>query len=983
MKTSKRILCALVLVVFTLVNLVVMPASAATFTDVADGSDVYKAVTVLNKLGVINGYDDGTFKPDNNVTRAEFTAMLLRTRGMGALGSTSIENPPFPDVVTPDVSWAIGNIRTAHSMGIINGYDDGTFKPSNNVSYEEAIKMIVCALGYGEMGSEGAAWYSKYLNTAIQLKFTDGVKGTVGVPATRAMIASMLYNCLEVELAENNQITDKTILEDDLKLTKQVGYISSNPSISLSDPNTNLRADEVEITVNNDVEIYKVENAAEYNDMLGAQITFYATEDRNSGTKTLVMATVEKSVTVEVEADKIDANNSDDGTVVYYESDDAKRASQISVSSDSVVVYNGQLYGTNSSNSTYADYCSDKGVDAIPTLGSMKFLDRNGDKKYDVVFIEAYDAYIVSSTTASTYSFVDNNLRKGSATNKVTLDVTDTSKTIKILDKNGNETNFSSIRIGSVVCIKKSNVANGGQPLITAVVLNDAVVGAVKGTNSDGSIKIEGKNYKYSPQAPWINPVTDADVSGMPEPQLGENGKFYLDLNGDVIGYDKTEQTKNQQYGYVMQVRHKVDPLDETLVFNILTESGSKVSYYAYEKTSIDGQTFDSYTELLETLDDTAFASGEEAYPGITEDGVTDEDLKEIAEYSQLVKFTTKTNKGQTVIDDIIPASAATGGMDISGDDLYFYEVDGFMADDSLTYNKTNKQLQGAKNINMSSAVMLKIPEDRSETKDYKKLTFDDFDNNTSYQVEFYDVTGTNAAKVILVYGGASSAGQVKATSPVMVITNKEETVDPAGEVSRRFNLVGYVGTTPVDYWGSEESEAVLATLQPGDVVRLGTDEDGYYTVLPEHIVFSVESGYRDTAISIADDNGNDDKYPKVYKDSDGNIRFRAIWGSAYQRDDELFVVSTDVLAGDEDENAVDATRFDMQRSWFKNAKVYLFDVTKGAEKLEITEYGSGEADSVITGLQLYDSTSQPKPAEVFIHMTNSSTVATMIIIKR
>ncbi len=971
MKTSKRILCTLMLVVFTLVNLVVMPASAATFTDVTAGTSVYKAVDVLNKLGVINGYDDGTFKPDNNVTRAEFTAMLLRTRGMGSLGSTSLENPPFPDVVTPNVSWAIGNIRTAHSMGIINGYDDGTFKPTNNVSYEEAIKMIVCALGYGEMGSEGAAWYSKYLTTAIQLGFTEGVKGVVGAPATRAMIAEMLYNCLEVELAENNEITDKTILEDDLKLNKQVGYISANPTISLSSPNANLRDDEVEITVDNVAAIYNVSDASEYSDMLGAQITFYSTTDRSAGTKTLVMATVERSVTVEIEADKIDTSLSDENAVVYYESDDAKRSSQITIDPDSIVIYNDQLYGSNAALSTYAQYCTEKGADAIPTLGSMKFLDRNGDKKYDIVFINSYDAYIVSSVTASTSTFVDNNLRKGLTDNKVTLDVTDTGKTIKIVDKTGKELAFSSIRAGSVVCIKETNTANGGQHVITAVVVNDAVIGAVKGTNSDGSIKIENKNYKYSPQAPWVNPVSGADVSDMPEPQMGENGKFYLDMNGDIIGYDKTEQTNNQQYGYIMSVGRKNSGLDEILVFHILTESGSKVSYYAYEKTKINGSDFADFDALLDALDDTAYASGAGNYPGSVEN----------AEYSQMVKFTTKTNKGETVVDEIITATAADKGKDISADDLYFYEVDGFMADDELTYKSTGKQLtDGTKKINMSSAIMFKIPEDRSATKDYKKMTFNDLENEDEYKVEFYDVTGTNSAKIILFYGGASSVGEVKPTSPVMVITSISQEEDPAGQLAARYRLEGYVGSTAVDYWGSEESESTLATLQEGDVVRLGTDADGYYTVQPEHIIFSTETGYRDTAINLeqAENDAYVGKYPKVYFEG-GNTRFKAVWGSAYQRDNELFVVSTDVLDGDEAEAAVDATRYDMQRSWFDGAKIYEFDTT--GSSLKITEYESGDNASVIEALQLYDGSS--KPAEVFIHMTTDSAVKTMIIVKR
>ena len=173
--------------------------------------------------------------------------MLLRTRGLGALGSTELENPPFPDVTTSDVSWAIGNIRTAQSMGIVNGYEDGTFKPNNNVLYEEAVKMIVCALGYENFGAAGNEWYTKYITTANTLGFLNGAGGQIGTAATRATIAQMLYNCLEVKLADNNEISERTVLENDLQLTKKTGFIASNADTSLSAPDTNLKADEIEI----------------------------------------------------------------------------------------------------------------------------------------------------------------------------------------------------------------------------------------------------------------------------------------------------------------------------------------------------------------------------------------------------------------------------------------------------------------------------------------------------------------------------------------------------------------------------------------------------------------------------------------------------------------------------------------------------------------------------------------------------------------
>ncbi len=970
MKTSKRILCSLVLLVFAVVNIFVMPVSAASFTDVKDGSDVHEAVTVLNKLGVINGYDDGTFKPDNNVTRAEFTAMLLRTRGLGTAGSMSLENPPFPDVVSSDVSWAIGNIRTARDMGIINGYDDGTFKPNNNVSYEEAIKMIVCALGYGEMGAEGAAWYSRYLMTATQLKFTNGVGGAVGTPATRATIANMLYNCLEVKLAENNQITTKTILEDDLGLTKQVGFIASNPSISLSAPDPSVREDEIEITAPDEDGIdqtlaYKCDNVEDYADMLGAQITFYSKEDRSTGKVSLVMASVKDSNTVKIDVDSIEDNECDASTIAYYANENSSRTSKATIASDSIVVYNDQLYGADAASSTYATYYGEKG---LPFLGSIKLLDRDGDKKYDVVFIDSYDAYIVSSVSGSTYTIIDNSLRKNLGDNsKLILDPDDFNKTIKYVNKSGNAATFSSITTGSVLCVKESNDGNGGQKLITVVVCNDSISGTVKGTNTNGTIKIDSKEYKSSNLAPWINPYDGAAVV-MSEPTMGDSGKFYLDMNGDIIGYDKSAQVSNIQYGYIMQAKKDTKNVleGEELAFNIITSSG-KTIYYAYDNTSINGATFASYTELLDALDDTILPSGDVSiYPGT----VDNED------YSQLVKFSTKTYKGKTVIDEIITKTDKLAGEEVKTDELHFFAKDGFLVDDDCEYDSTNKLLEGAtKSITLNNALIFRIPEDRADIDDYKKISLNDLKHGEDYKVEFYDVTGIDSAKVVLVYGGASTVGEVTASSPVVVVTDIIRGTDPKGEESFRYHLTGYNGSSPMDYWGSASSNAVFATVTKGDIVRLGTDDDGYATLLPEHIIFSATPGHRASVVGGG--------YPQSENTSSGSMGYKVIWGSSYQYDknEGILKVAHNILTGNNDEPAASDV-FTMQKSWFNGAKVYEYDTT--GSTLEIIEHSS--VDAALDSLQTYSFTSAEDyevPTEIFIHMNSNTSVKTVIIVNR
>ncbi|MDF1617943.1 S-layer homology domain-containing protein [Petrocella sp. FN5] len=94
-------------------------------------TDIYKGVTE----GFIKGYTDGTFKPDQPVTRAEFSKMLNQ-----ALGVTGTVNITMKDLKTTD--WYYNEVRKAVAAGYITGYTDNTFKPDNNITRQEAASMI-------------------------------------------------------------------------------------------------------------------------------------------------------------------------------------------------------------------------------------------------------------------------------------------------------------------------------------------------------------------------------------------------------------------------------------------------------------------------------------------------------------------------------------------------------------------------------------------------------------------------------------------------------------------------------------------------------------------------------------------------------------------------------------------------------------------------------------------------------------------------
>lgn len=198
MKTSARFLAMLLAVV--------MIASAAlsvsAFSDVTAGVDHAQAIGVLSQLGVIGGYEDGTFKPDQKVTRAEMAKLVyvLYTTFVDA-GTGSVK---FDDVKADN--WAVGYISWCYNKGIIGGYGNGKFGPSDNVTYDQALKMVCGTLGYNEWDS--TLWPIDVRTKALrELNLGAGIEGVNGSDAlTRAQVAQIMYNALFADMNETKTV---------------------------------------------------------------------------------------------------------------------------------------------------------------------------------------------------------------------------------------------------------------------------------------------------------------------------------------------------------------------------------------------------------------------------------------------------------------------------------------------------------------------------------------------------------------------------------------------------------------------------------------------------------------------------------------------------------------------------------------------------------------------------------------------------------
>ena len=172
--------------------------SAVKYDDVT-GTTYAEAVDRLSLLGILEGYPDGTFKPDGQITRAEFAAVAIRAKGLKATAEAAQGLPTgFTDV--PGTFWASGIIGTAGKLGIVNGVGNGQFAPQAPVKYEEAITMLVRALGYEPSAQAKGGYPYGYLIVANEVGLLDAVKGTQGAPATRGSVAQMTDNALEIEM---------------------------------------------------------------------------------------------------------------------------------------------------------------------------------------------------------------------------------------------------------------------------------------------------------------------------------------------------------------------------------------------------------------------------------------------------------------------------------------------------------------------------------------------------------------------------------------------------------------------------------------------------------------------------------------------------------------------------------------------------------------------------------------------------------------
>ena len=192
----KRILStALTLPLVFLMSVTAIAAGNGPFPDVPEDAGYAEAVEALAELGVLQGDSTGNFNPDSTITRAEVAAVICRLLGVEETAKT-LTNSIFSDV--PSSHWAIGYVAEAAEIGIISGYGDGKFGPSDPVTQQQIIKMLICAWGYDADAERLGGWATGYAKVAEELGIIESANSISSAEASRSLVAEWIYNILYV-----------------------------------------------------------------------------------------------------------------------------------------------------------------------------------------------------------------------------------------------------------------------------------------------------------------------------------------------------------------------------------------------------------------------------------------------------------------------------------------------------------------------------------------------------------------------------------------------------------------------------------------------------------------------------------------------------------------------------------------------------------------------------------------------------------------
>lgn len=872
-------------------------AFAVDFPDVESTASYAQAVQELSALDVISGYEDGTFGPDKLVTRAEITKMIVDALAERSSAEASTESTKFADVSADH--WAKGYINQGVADGFIAGMSDTEFDPDANVTYVQAQKMLVSAIGYETYAQAQGGWPIGYKTYAASLDITKGISGIKdSTELTRAQVAQMIDNAMDTPLCviaswkpewngtktPNLEVRDgkegrayETLFTEKHDAYKVYGRVTETSKTGSVD--TDKVTFQVEKADNFDDQEVKADSPVSEDMYIGdskadnylrtySQALIQKNDDDEFTILSIAAAAANKSVTVASE--DFDENKSTDEALYFFPAGTTKGSTKYQLdTTNGVKIY---INGVESSKSIaeLRDYLDKNETASVTLQKETEVGSTSTSAKYNTIMVSSYVTAIVDEVIDKTNeTSVNFDTYSSGIQAKMTVNKDDDNYTYSFkLD--GKDIEAKDLQQNDVLNIAYDTTGSFKDSSFYDVIVTRNVVDGVKCTSrndSKGEYTIGGTKYKAAEGM-------DIDVETSTEYSL------YLDHFGRIAKADENSVSKN--YGVLKNIYKKAGG---DYMAQIITKKGTEEEYKvdsdnvkAYKsylvKSDADGAVYDSTNKKTD------------AYP------------KQVVEYS----VSSSSNKITIKNGGVIAPTTADAEYKESGNKIGSVK----MAD---------------------STVILDLSE--VDTKDTYSVV-SSLNDGSNYVAYGYDKSKSdNTYRFVIITEGTSS---VFNSETQLAIFNGSEVVDNDGDKTA-YNLVvngeekQFILDDDVVITGNKGETVADNAFDEGDVLVYATNSEGYisriYSVFAAQNVLNGSSfeDFRTNAFKKQSSVLADTKFADLLSDDDNDVN--VVFGPVVDKSGSNITIGT-VTTNAEGKYVVNYD--EGLEVNYSNAKIYTYD---------------------------------------------------------
>ncbi len=747
------------------------------------------SLEILSALGVVEENIEA-FDETENITRAEYTQYIVKLIGVTEPPVISEGSMKFSDV--PLAYWAAPYIAYAGEMGLVSGYQNGEFGPEDWLTYEQAVKIILAAIGHTDKNTYFTSYPNSYIQFATKLGLLDNVDGAIGKEIKKGDAVELIYNALESEVviqyvygSENKYKTDgTTLLEEYWNIEKIEGVFNAdeyrNAYGVVLPPEGMIEIDRVQ---------YYIGDGSVDKNLLFRNVTAYVKLDKNTEKATLVYMEEDEGECIEISADDVDSKSG--GTAIYYYN--GQKLKNIRLSENASILQNGRYYKAVQF-LTAADLTRD---------GATVYVYDNDDNgSFDILNIKVAETFVVDKvdTKNNTVFFKYDSTFDGKT--YIEIEPTKVEQLVK-LEKGGEAIDTAKLKEWDVLDIYKT--ADG--KLIEIFVIENSIQGTVKRI-SDDELVIDETVYCMTDVYQRLIEEGNADAV---KPEIGKPAVFYLNGNGKIAAV-VNDNSGEKMYAYLIASGGEIKNFVSDARVKLFNQKGEMLILNVAERITLNGKKGVEHQEFLNYVETSNYSKQCVVKYGVNPSG--------------------ELNYLDTPDENFSSDTPDTENLQL----LTTWEGE---LDWTAGYN-----LENSKYRLTDKTVVFSLPADLENDKGYRVIKNSDIsvnaDHGTPAKFDLYDANEVYRVGAAVYYGGASGLA-AKYTGNLIIVNEVIKILDDEGEV--RTQILG-LETVSIRAGEGYTRAVTLLEEEPGIFDELTTGSVFLYKVNADGEVTEIRHDY-------------------------------------------------------------------------------------------------------------------------------------------